>query len=374
MFKEKQYAIDSFRGIAVIFACCAHLKINSHIWDYEILKHHWWIQLFYVTTGFLVTFIHHDNVVKLGNVKYFFLNRLSRIYPIHILIIFSLLIMELLFYNIITNYSLENRMPFSENKSLVALISNIFLVQGIGLHQNYTWNTVSHPISAEFFSCLLLGLLFMVNKYKKTLYLLIILFLIFIINVQLLNSRFDIFLSALLGVFSGSLVCIFYKKYNNLYKNYSSLFWNTSEIIGICIILTLGGVFFNLSNFFLGEIILKNLLLSILLFIFAFQKGFISIILKNNFFSKLSKIAFAIYMLHSFVFSLITYLLIYLEKNFNSFIFFKYNSAKDYYLGASKLQGDLYLVLTMTIIIVMANIINVYYEEPMKIKIRKLLK
>jgi hypothetical protein len=79
-------------------------------------------------------------------------------------------------------------------------------------------------------------------------------------------------------------------------------------------------------------------------------------------------------MLHSFVFSLITYLLIYLEKNFNSFIFFKYNSAKDYYLGASKLQGDLYLVLTMTIIIVLANIINIYYEEPMKIKIRKILK
>lgn len=244
MFKEKQYAIDSFRGIAVIFACCAHLKINSHIWDYEILKHHWWIQLFYVTTGFLVTFIHHDNVMKLGNVKNFFLNRFSRIYPIHILIILSLFIMELLFYNIITNYSLENRMPFSENKSLTALISNIFLVQGIGLHQNYTWNTVSHPISAEFFSCLLLGLLFMVKKYKKTFYLLIILFLIFIINFQLLNNRFDIFLSALLGVFSGSLVCIFYKKCNNLYKNYSSLFWNTSEIIGICIILTLGGVFF----------------------------------------------------------------------------------------------------------------------------------
>lgn len=375
MEQSKQNVLISLRGIVVIIVCISHLKINSHLWDFEFLKHHWWIQLFYVSTGFLITFIYNEKVYDYKSFKIFVINRFSRVYPVHILIIASLVIIEILSYNLINEFSLQNRDPFTQNKSILSLISNLFLVQGLGFHTNYTWNTVSHPVSAEFFGCIILGFFLLIKKFNNLFYIISIFILVTIINFELIDYKFYTILSASLGVLTGSAACrvfLFLQKNNNLENEFT---WNILELFGLTLFLLLcTQLFYNEKFFFIDGKIFQNLFLFLILIIFAFQRGLISKILEINILVSLGKLTFTIYLLHSFLFTNITYLLLFLEKKVLDYSFFKYDSNTDYYLGINKLYGDLSLFLIITLIIVVAYLINTYYEEPIKKIIRKKLK
>ena len=85
------------------------------------------VGFFFTLSGFILTYVYQDTI----NIKKFYLNRFARIYPLHILTLFTVIVL----YKI------------SEVK---ALFLNIFLLQAFSHADAFTYNAPSWSLSCEF--------------------------------------------------------------------------------------------------------------------------------------------------------------------------------------------------------------------------------
>ena len=80
--------IQVIRGIAATIVILVHVSSSTLVyfkteWLYDIFKVGWnGVDIFFVLSGFIITFIHFDDLVKKQNIKQFFIKRFNRIYPI----------------------------------------------------------------------------------------------------------------------------------------------------------------------------------------------------------------------------------------------------------------------------------------------------
>lgn len=372
--KDNKYykSFDGWRGVLALLICVAHLKINGHIYQsFLTVETYVYVQFFFVLSGFIMCLIYYNYLNSPRLLKIFFIKRLSRLYPVHIFIIFFLVMMELIFIGMIKEYSLYSREPFSENKSIYALITNVFFVQGMGFNSWYTWNTVSHPVSVEFYTCLLFGIL--CYKFKK--YISQLSIILIIISGYFLYSRYDnlnnfhLLFRAVCGFFSG-VICfkIFDQVRHKLPKIYSVKLWTILESLSIVFLFLLAQIeTSNLSSIYLTF----GLVLPII--IFGFEKGLISKFLMTKLFQFFGKIAYSLYMTHGVVFACIVMIARISEEKLKINLFKKNENSDvlDIFLGTNMYEGDIYYILIMGICIFVAYLTNIIIEEPIKKSIRK---
>ncbi|HTA62707.1 MAG TPA: acyltransferase [Bacteroidia bacterium] len=80
--------IQVIRGIAAMIVILVHVSSSTLVyfktpWLNDIFKVGWnGVDIFFVLSGFIITFIHFGDLVKRQNVKQFFIKRFNRIYPI----------------------------------------------------------------------------------------------------------------------------------------------------------------------------------------------------------------------------------------------------------------------------------------------------
>jgi len=116
--------------------------------------------------------------------------RLGRLYPLHIAILAAFIGIELLRYRYSGLLVGEMGDKFSGARTITAIVTNVFLVQSLGVHSMLTWNLPSWSISVEFYT-----------------------YAVFAIALVLLRRRFHIFVAfvilmapILLLIFVGKLI------------------------------------------------------------------------------------------------------------------------------------------------------------------------
>ncbi len=86
------------------------------------------------------------------------LRRIGRLYPLHLFILMMFLAMEIVKYVAWREGASMAALPFASETSPSSLVSNLLLLQSLGLHDRLTWNFPSWSISVEFYVNLLFAL------------------------------------------------------------------------------------------------------------------------------------------------------------------------------------------------------------------------
>jgi len=107
--KNKLNLLQVIRGLAAVLVVFHHVSSSSEVyfnavWFYDFFNSSRALDIFFVLSGFIITYIHFNDLQKRTNVKAFFIKRFNRIYPVFWII--SLI--YLVFYIGVKTYSVQD--------------------------------------------------------------------------------------------------------------------------------------------------------------------------------------------------------------------------------------------------------------------------
>jgi len=284
--------LDSLRGIAALMIVLFHSPFHTQTIFSNFIKHSsLFVDMFFILSGFVMAHSYINRIRKGLSFRYFFIKRLSRLYPLHIVTLFIWLFLISMKYYLFT-VGVEPNNPFKIN-NLDSFIANIFLLQGF---LDYTsWNYPSWSISLEFYIYILFFILY---RYLKVNYILLCTFL-FIIYLSIIYEFFDIHIvqrsfQTILEFFLG---VVLYKLYTLL-----RVFYYNRIILTIFETILIVLLIYSISEY--DNSIFKFTTILILFMgitlIFSFdKKGLIGEFLTNQKFVFIGKISYSIYMIHA---------------------------------------------------------------------------
>lgn len=318
--KDRFEVLDIFRGIFSAMVVFFHMSFfsatpllnNNFIYNSDLF-----VDFFFVLSGFVIA-LSYRQINTQQNLQLFLKKRFTRLYPLHLVMLLVFVAIELskhFFQGHIQINNLNN-----ENNNLRTFFSSLFLLNSIKLPgvTDVSWNIPSWSISAEMISYIVFGalllMLYKLQSYKNRNYFFAFiaftaLAVMFIINGNYqINYSFDYgFLRGLTGFFTGVLCLHIYNLVKNNLRALHNIVFHIAEaamLLIICFFIYNGYVFKNTG--YIYEIIFFTAVL-----IFAFEKGFISKLLKRSSFLKnMGKYSYSIYMTHAFLLSMFNILFI----------------------------------------------------------------
>lgn len=147
--------------ILVLYHFCEGHGYRGAPWfDLPVGKGYLWVEFFFALSGFILIHVYGSRAREFMRGKAYlnFLQaRLSRLYPLHLVTLFSMLLLMLTlnalanFYGYVSIY----HQPYPPINTWPSFVANLFLVQAWNLFPWLTWNGASWFVSVEFFLCLL---------------------------------------------------------------------------------------------------------------------------------------------------------------------------------------------------------------------------
>lgn len=263
------------------------------------------VAFFIITSGFLnclyiendINYNSKENYLK--KMFNYAKKKISKIYPLYI--ITMILFIPLSYKNLVIE------MNYNILIYVLYVVINIFLLES-WLPKNF--NTISY---AGWYLSLLVFLQFITiplndlykkiySKIKSNVLIIIAIFILFLIyTIFVSNSSYFYYNFPLYGIFEYSLGFIIGKVY--LSEKYKNLFDNKKiatfiEIISILICLIIYNLFYFSSNYFLHTIVEMTITM-IIIFVFSFESGYISNILKNKKLVSAGNISGELYLIHN---------------------------------------------------------------------------
>ena len=142
------YKLESARGIAA----CMIVLHHSRYFLYEdqtrfVENAYLFVDFFFILSGFVMAYAYSEKINNGIPFVSFIALRLGRIYPLHL---FMTLIL-LAYFSIKVAVGLGTEIGLY-NDTVQTFISNILLVQALGIHDSLSWNQPAWSISVEFYS------------------------------------------------------------------------------------------------------------------------------------------------------------------------------------------------------------------------------
>jgi len=153
--------LTGIRGLAAFIVVFYHIEayiapyLDSHI--LSIVQHGYLaVDFFFILSGFVIAFNYYDRlkVVNKSKVYNFYLKRVARIYPLHLLFILAYL-------SIPVAYTISGKIldPEEQKFAKEGFFFSLFLMQSWGGLDTLTWNIPSWSISTEMMAYLLFPLM-----------------------------------------------------------------------------------------------------------------------------------------------------------------------------------------------------------------------
>lgn len=260
------------------------------------------VSFFFILSGFVLSYSNQKKfIAKSFNRKNFYLARIFRIYPLHLLSFLAALL-----------FSIYAGLDLDINR----VLANLFLVQSFIPDMDFlnTLNGPSWSISNEmfFYTCFPFLFLAILKNKKSFLIAFIVISLLFVASVPYIDqnvSKLVYYFNPFTRILDFTLGIILYYIYNNLRtKTISSKAGTMLEFLSLLIF-----ILFFASHNFIDKTYRYSMYywvsMSSIILAFSLQKGYISRILKNKYLVYLGEISFAFYMIHL--------LLIQLYQSFN---------------------------------------------------------
>jgi peptidoglycan/LPS O-acetylase OafA/YrhL len=152
-------ALDGWRGVCACLVVLFHFHGHSPVYSTALVRNSYlFVDFFFVLSGFVIAWNYASRLGDWPGVKRFFVLRLGRVYPLHLFMLLCFLGWETL--RLFTQPD-----AFTGPNRPSAVLTNLLLLQSMGVHDSLTWNGPSWSISTEWWTyvafalvCLWLGL------------------------------------------------------------------------------------------------------------------------------------------------------------------------------------------------------------------------
>jgi len=303
---ERFLVLDSWRGICALLVALFHFPTSSMISQSTFVGGSYlFVDFFFVLSGFVIASSYADRLNEPDEVARFALVRFGRVYPLHLVMLLAFAAFEMLRL-LLPQLHGTGAAPFTGGFDVKSLVTNLFLLQGMGLEDHLSWNAPSWSISAEFFTYLMFaGVVFVAGRRAWIWFvaaaLTAPLFLLAFSN-RHMDVSFDFgFIRCLYGFSLGALLAWFQhdsiaEARQSLAGGRARMAWTLAEIMMIAVI----GLFVSLagSN---DAGIAAPFVFALALFLFAHEGGLVSALLRSRPMLALGAFSYSIYMVHIFV-------------------------------------------------------------------------
>jgi peptidoglycan/LPS O-acetylase OafA/YrhL len=303
---ERFLVLDSWRGICALLVALFHFPTSSMISQSAFVGGSYlFVDFFFVLSGFVIASSYADRLNEPDEVARFALVRFGRVYPLHLVMLLAFAAFEMLRL-LLPQLHGTGAAPFTGGFDVKSLVTNLFLLQGMGLEDHLSWNAPSWSISAEFFTYLMFaGVVFVAGRRAWIWFvaaaLTAPLFLLAFSN-RHMDVSFDFgFIRCLYGFSLGALLAWFQhdsiaEARQSLAGGRARMAWTLAEIMMIAVI----GLFVSLagSN---DAGIAAPFVFALALFLFAHEGGLVSALLRSRPMLALGAFSYSIYMVHIFV-------------------------------------------------------------------------
>jgi peptidoglycan/LPS O-acetylase OafA/YrhL len=184
------------------------------------------VQVFWCISGFIMSYVYLEQKNKI-NGKSFFLNRFSRLYPLHFATLILIVILQK------SNLILFGNFLVFDNNNFYNFLLHLFFISGWGFQEGLSFNEPIWSVSLELIAYFLF--FFSIKMIKNINYLKIVIFYIILLflNKYFFNSYKNQDIISCIQLFlSGVLVFKIYKKFSNLNFILFSIFLLTISILG----------------------------------------------------------------------------------------------------------------------------------------------
>lgn len=302
---ERYIALDGLRGVCALLVCILHARLLTHLYPLDFIRNAYlFVDFFFVLSGFVICASYSHKLNNFNQLSVFFIKRLGRIWPLHLLVLLGFLSLEFAKWYVASQYAVDSQTSaFSGRFSLDALFTNVFLIHALGIHDSLTWNNPSWSISVEFITymafaviCLLLFSFRRILAYVAiTIASLVILFNVMQTNLDLTYDY------GLLRCFAGFFVGVL------VYRLKAVIGLNLSFIQGSVLeLIAVASVIYFVAEFGANQwSLLAPVLFGLIVFCFAAEAGVVSKWLSGKWVQLLAVLSFTMYMIHSFILTLL---------------------------------------------------------------------
>jgi len=196
--KNKLNLLQVIRGLAAVLVVFHHVSSSSEVyfnsvWVYDFFNSSRALDIFFVLSGFIITYIHFNDLKRKTNVKDFFIKRFNRIYPVFWIVS----LVYLAFYLAVKTYSVYDLPSGFMIKSFLLIDTKIPPMVRVA------W-TLSYEVIFYFVFGLCIAFGLRVAKVIWVLWLLITLACYFLLPANSIPYPFNNFvLGILIGCFAG---------------------------------------------------------------------------------------------------------------------------------------------------------------------------
>lgn len=347
------YHLESLRGIAATIIVLHHLKsLSPNLAQSDFMQNSSLaVDFFFVLSGFVISLNYNNLLIKLDKVILFIKKRFFRLYPLHVILLFLYLIIEILKFLLEYKTGLKSNEQAFSVSNFSTLISNLFLLQGI-IDKELSFNEVSWSISFEFYTYILFALMILFIKNKVILKIVIsIIVITSLVSVYKLNLMDETnrlgYLRCLYSFFLGVLIYYLNVKLQNL----------NLSILEIPVVIISIYLYCYIPNTAFMPIIFGILII----ILNQTKNGIIKSFLNNKVLIYVGKISYSIYMIH--------YLIIWTHIQFLRFLMgTKTEIINNYtYLKLNDLQSFLVIISVIFFVLIASSISYKYVENKFRI-------
>ena len=312
-------ALDSWRGICAVLITLYHLPVLFHFSGSDFMHGTYLaVDFFFVLSGFVITHSYFKKVNKVADLANFIVRRVARLWPLHVFMLIMLIGYEFLLLGA-TKAGIESpREIFDHRTSIESIFSNVFFLHAMGLHDTNTWNLPSWSISVEFYTYMVFAL--MAVTVKKIWYAACVLvvglsaaLLIYISkdNGMYIDWAYDFgFFRCLMSFFSGSIAYGIYMRFSHEGQRklqFATLF----EVLAVMLV-----AYFVTFQSKTAFNMFAPAIFGFTIFIFAFEGGALSKIMKTKVINVLGKWSYSIYLTHFLLIQIVMSFIVVFEKVF----------------------------------------------------------
>lgn len=276
-----------------------HMPVASHWRDWPLIQHGYlFVDYFFVLSGFVIAHAYAQRLKTPRDAGRFMVRRLGRVWPLHVLILGCFIGLELL--RLLTHF--DGATPFTGDRSVPAIFTNLLLIQAWHVHPHLTWNGPSWTLSAEVACYLIFAALVLIAP-RRFRWIGAVLAVIGAVMVAMfahrwMNTTYDFAVPrAAYGFFLGCLLQGLWTRIPRLKAPEASKTWAATALEIVTVLACC--LFIGWAE---GPVtVLVTLVFLAVVWVFAGEEGRLSKLLDHPALVTLGRWSFAIYMVHMFV-------------------------------------------------------------------------
>lgn len=303
MASEKFESLEALRGLAAVLVVLFHSSFYSfHAYNQFIRHSYLFVDFFFVLSGFVITHAYGNAINTRRDLARFAMLRFGRVYPLHLFMLLAY-IPWVLFKNF-----LYSRFPYgidpAEVDNMYSFVSNIFLVQSLGIYEALSWNIPSWSIGTEFYTYLVFAaVILLAPRQYKTLAALVLsvaAYIFLLSKADTIAKTHDLgFVRTIGGFFLGSVTYSIYRKINFKFNRITASILEIGFLAAAVIFVSRPEDDVSMQMASVGSF-------AIIVLLFAAQKkGVISGLLGLGFPQFVGRLSYSIYMTHYLIISLV---------------------------------------------------------------------